>query len=738
VNNKFNPAPNGGIFYYIQFSKYNYMKLIASMAIIATSLAACQQQHNSQLTTFKNIEVKYPVTHKDTSVIDTYFGTQVADPYRWLENDTSKETAAWVKEENVVTQNYLQAIPFRDAIKKRYETLFNYEKYSAPFKEGKYTYYYRNSGLQNQSVLYRESAENKEAELFLDPNSFSKDGTTSLAGINFTEDGSLAAYNISEGGSDWQKIIIFNAANKQQIGDAMLDIKFSGASWKGNEGFYYSTYDRPKDGSFLAGKTQNHKLYFHKLGTAQKEDKLIFGGGTVQHRYVGGGVSENQHWLIISAADATYGNELFVQDLTKPNAPIIQLVTGKKNNHNIIDVDDTYFYIQTDKDAPTGKIVIAPIANPTIENWKTLVDAKPEVLSASSGGGYLFCSYLKDAVTKVYQHRMDGKLLHEIELPGLGTADGFYSKTKEQELYYTYTSYISPATIYKYNIASGKSELYKQSQVKFNPADYESKQVFYTSKDGTKIPMIITYKKGIELNGKKPCLLYGYGGFSVSLTPYFSTSNIILLENGGVFAVPNIRGGGEYGEAWHEQGIKTKKQNVFDDFMAAAQYLKDNKYTSTEYLALEGGSNGGLLVGACITQNPGICKVAFPAVGVMDMLRYHKFTAGAGWAYDYGTSEDSKEMFDYLYHYSPVHNVKPAAYPATMVTTGDHDDRVVPAHSFKFAANLQEKHTGTNPVLIRIEVKAGHGAGRSTQQIIEEQTDKWSFMFYNIGLQPAY
>ena len=714
------------------------MKLITSMAIIATGLAACHQQHNSQLTTFKPIAVKYPVTHKDTSVIDTYFGTPVADPYRWLEDDRSKETAAWVKAENIVTQGYLQAIPFRDAMKKRYETLFNYEKYSAPFKEGKYTYYYRNSGLQNQSVIYRESADNKEVELFLDPNNFSKDGTTSLAGIRFTEDGSLAAYNISEGGSDWQKIIIFDAATKKQIGDTMLDIKFSGASWKGNEGFYYSTYDRPKDGSFLAGKTQNHKLYFHKLGTSQKEDKLIFGGGTIQHRYVGGGVSENQHWLIISAADATYGNELFVQDLTKPNAPIIQLVTGKKNNHNIIDVDDHYFYIQTDANAPTGKIVMVPIATPTIDNWKTLVDAKPEVLSASSGGGYLFCSYLKDAVTKVYQHTMDGKLLHEIELPGLGTADGFYAKTKEQELYYTYTSYISPATIYKYHIATGKSDLYKQSQVKFNPADYESKQVFYTSKDGTKIPMIITYKKGIELNGKNPCLLYGYGGFSVSLTPYFSTSNIILLENGGVFAVPNIRGGGEYGEAWHEQGIKTKKQNVFDDFMAAAQYLKDNKYTSTEYLALEGGSNGGLLIGACITQNPGICKVAFPAVGVMDMLRYHKFTAGAGWAYDYGTSEDSKEMFDYLYHYSPVHNVKPATYPATMVTTGDHDDRVVPAHSFKFAANLQEKHTGENPVLIRIEVKAGHGAGRSTQQMIEEQTDKWSFLFYNIGLQPTY
>jgi len=573
--------------------------------------------------------------------------------------------------------------------------------------------------------------------VFLDPNTFSKDGTTSLAGISFTKDGSMAAYQVSEGGSDWQKMIVINATDKKLLGDTMQDIKFSGASWKGNDGFYYSTYDRPKDGSFLAGKTDKHKVYYHKLGTLQTEDKLIF-GDNIKRRYIGAYVSENQKWLIISAAEATYGNELYIQDLTKTNAPIVPLVTGMKNRYGVIDVDDNFFYIQTDENAPNGKVVIAPVADPKPGDCKTLIETKPEVLTASTGGGYLFCSYLKDAVSKVYQYDMAGKLIREIQLPGLGTADGFYAKKEEKELYYTFASYVNPSTIYKLDIAGGKTELYKQSKVQFKPEDYESKQVFYSSKDGTKIPMIITYKKGLELNGKNPCLLYGYGGFSVSLTPWFSTSSIILLENGGIYAVANLRGGGEYGEDWHQQGIKTKKQNVFDDFMAAAQYLKDNKYTSTEFLAIEGGSNGGLLVGACITQRPDMCKVAFPAVGVLDMLRYHKFTAGAGWAYDYGTSEEGKEMFEYLYNYSPLHNVKEIAYPSTLITTADHDDRVVPAHSFKFAATLQEKHTGENPVLISIETKAGHGAGRSTQQVIEEQANKWSFMFFNMGVQPWY
>jgi prolyl oligopeptidase len=683
------------------------------------------------------IEMNYPSAKKDTTVKDNYFGTEVSDPYRWLEDDTSAETAAWVKQQVKLTKDYLEKIPFRGAIRKRYEDLFNYEKYSTPFKEGNYTYYYKNTGLQNHSVLYREATGSTEPEVFLDPNDFSKDGTTSLAGISFTKDGAIAAYQVSEGGSDWQKMMIINTADKKLLGDTLQDIKFSGASWKGNEGFYYSTYERPKDGSFLAGKTDNHKVYYHRLGTSQAEDKLIF-GDKIKRRYVGAYVSENQKWLIISAAEATYGNELYLQDLTKPNTPIVPLITGMKNRFGVIDVDDNFFYIQTDENAPNGKVVTAPVADPNPANWKTLIDAKPEVLTANSGGGYLFCSYLKDAVSKVYQYDMSGKLIREIQLPGLGTAGGFYTKKEEKELYYMYASYIDPSTIYKLDIGGGKTELYKQSKVQFKPEDYESRQVFYPSKDGTKIPMIITHKKGLVLDGKNPCLLYGYGGFSVSLTPYFSTSGIILLENGGIYAVANLRGGGEYGEDWHRQGIKTKKQNVFDDFMAAAKYLKDYKYTSAEFLAIEGGSNGGLLVGACMTQNPAMCKVAFPAVGVLDMLRYHKFTSGAGWAYDYGTSEESKEMFEYLYAYSPLHNLKEVGYPATLITTADHDDRVVPAHSFKFAATLQEKHTGENPVLINIETKAGHGAGRSTQQIIEEQANKWSFMFYNMGVQPKY
>ncbi len=712
-------------------------KIFALFCIIA--VAGCNSNGSQpSLTNYKPIDVKYPVTKKDSTVKDDYFGTVVADPYRWLEDDTSAATAAWVKEENAVTQNYLSQIPFRDAIKKRYEDLYNYEKYSAPFHQGKHIYYYKNSGLQNQSVLYREPDGGGAAELFLDPNTFSNDGTTSLAGIEFSKDGSMAAYNISEGGSDWQKLIVINALTKKVTGDT-LELKFSGASWKGNDGFYYSNYKKAKQGSsVLTAKNENHKLYYHKLGTPQSDDKLVYGDDAHPVRYMWGGLSEDERWLFISTANETYGNALYVQDLTKPGSPVIPIVTDMKNSHNVVDADDQFFYIQTDRDAPTGKLVTVPVNDPSPANWKTLIDAKPEVLTASAAGGTLYCTYMKDAVNKVYQYGHDGKQVREVQLPGLGTASGFTAKKEEKFTYFVFTSYINPATIYKLDIASGKAEVYKESKVQFKPADFESKQVFYTSKDGTKIPMIITYKKGIELNGKNPCLLYGYGGFSVSLTPRFSTANIVLLENGGIYAVPNIRGGGEYGEDWHNQGIKTKKQNVFDDFMAAAQYLVDNKYTSRDMLAIQGGSNGGLLIGACITQNPAICKVAFPAVGVMDMLRYHKFTAGAGWAYDYGTSADSKEMFDYLYHYSPLHNIKPASYPATMVTTADHDDRVVPAHSFKFAATMQENQKGNNPVLIRIETKAGHGAGRSTQQIIEEVTDAWSFMFYNMGIKPAY
>lgn len=710
------------------------MKQSILIALVVLYVVACKTVPEN--TDFKPIEVKYPITQKDSTIKDTFFGTIIADPYRWLENDTAENTKAWVKAENEVTFGYLDKIPFRKSIQKRLEELWNYDSYSAPTKEGNYTYYYKKSGLQNQSVVYRQKEGKAEPEVFIDPNTFSTNGTTSLAGLSFSKDGSLCAYQISEGGSDWRKVIVIDAITKKQLSDTLIDVKFSGISWKKNEGFYYSSYNKPKEGSQLAGKTDQHQLFFHSLGKSQSEDQLIFGGTKTPRRYIGAQVAENEKWLIISAANSTYGNELYVQDLSQLNAPIVTILNDMKSSTGIIDVDDNYFYLQTDKDAPNSKIVTASINQPQSANWKVLVPEKPEVLSVSNAGGNLFCSYLKDAISVVEQYDMKGNKIRNIQLPGLGSAGGFGGKRNEKEVYFYFGSYINPTTIYKMDIASGKSNMYKKPEVKFKEDQYESKQVFYTSKDGTKIPMIITYKKGIKLDGNNPTLLYAYGGFSVSLTPYFSTSSIILLEIGGVYAVANLRGGGEYGEAWHNLGIKTKKQNVFDDFFAAANYLITNKYTSKEKLAIEGGSNGGLLIGAAITQQPDICKVAFPAVGVLDMLRYHKFTAGAGWSYDYGTAEDSKEMFDYLKGYSPLHNVKAAAYPATMITTADHDDRVVPAHSFKFAATLQEKHIGTDPVLIRIETKAGHGAGMSTKQIIQEETDKWSFMFYNMGINP--
>jgi len=675
----------------------------------------------------------YPTT-KTVAQTDDFFGTQVSDPYRWLENDTAADTKAWVKEQVATTNAYLKQIPFRNTIKKRLTELWNYEKFSAPFKEGKYTYFYKNDGLQNQSVLYRQIGTGAP-EVFLDPNQFSTDGTTSLAGIDFTKDGSLAAYQISEGGSDWRKVIVLDAITKQQIGDTLMDVKFSGIAWNKGDGFYYSSYDKPKEGSQLSGKTQIHKLYYHKLGTPQSEDKLIFGGEATPRRYIGGYVTEDQHWLVISAANATYGNELYLQDLTKSDAPIIPIATGYDFEQGVVYSNNDKLYIATNRNAPNRKLVVVDAAIPTPEHWKDLIPEAKFPLEISTAGGKFFAQYIKDAVSEIEQYSLDGKKENTITLPGLGTASGFSGKEEEKEVYYSFTSYTYPSTIFKYDIPAQKSSLYKKSGVKFNPEDYESKQVFYTSKDGTKIPMIITHKKGLQLNGKNPTMLYGYGGFNISLTPAFSVSNIVFLENGGVYAVPNLRGGGEYGDAWHNAGTKLHKQNVFDDFIAAAEFLIKDKITSKDYLAISGGSNGGLLVGACMTQRPDLYRVALPAVGVLDMLRYHKFTAGAGWAYDYGTADDSKEMFDYLYHYSPVHNVKKGTcYPATMVSTADHDDRVVPAHSFKFGASLQAAQSCNNPVLMNIETKAGHGAGKPTAMVIQEQADKWAFTLYNMGV----
>ena len=697
------------------------MKKIIVTLLMSSTIASFGQQQN-----------KYPLTKKGDK-IDLYFGSQVADPYRWLEDDRSAETAEWVKSQNQLTFGYLSTIPFRDAIKQRMEKLWNYEKVSAPFKEGKYTYYYKNNGLQNQSVLYRKDASGKE-ELFLDPNTFSKDATTSLDAVSFSKDGSLCAYSISEAGSDWRKVIFINAETKQSIGDKLIDVKFSGLSWNANEGVYYSSYDKPK-GSELSAKTDQHKLYFHKLGTNQSEDVLIF-GDKEKRRYVRGSVSDDNHYLFISAANSTSGNELYVQDLTQPNNEIKCIHSGFDYDVDVLDSKGSKLFIVTNFKAPNKRIVSVDVTNPSSANWKDCIAETEQVLSPSTGAGFIFANYMKDAVSVVKQFDYDGKLIREIQLPGLGTASGFSGKSEDIALYFSFTNYVTPTTTYQFLPVEGKSSIYVQPKVDFISENYTSKQVFYTSKDGTKVPMIITYKKGTPLNGKNPTILYGYGGFNVSLTPSFSIANAVWLEMGGIYAVANLRGGGEYGKKWHDAGTKMQKQNVFDDFIAAAEYLIAEKYTSSDYLAIKGGSNGGLLVGATMTQRPDLMKVALPAVGVMDMLRYHTFTAGAGWAYDYGTADDSKAMFEYIKGYSPVHNVKAGVkYPATLVTTGDHDDRVVPAHSFKFAAELQAKQAGANPVLIRIETNAGHGAGKPVSKTIEEAADLQAFTLYNMGVK---
>jgi len=683
------------------------------------------------------MKVNYPET-KTIDHTDNYFDSIVPDPYRWLEDDRSTETGEWVKSQNEVSFDYLNKIPFRGAIRERLAKLWDYEKYSAPFKEGDYTYFYKNDGLQNQYVLYRQKGENTP-EVFLNPNDFSTDGTTSLAGIDFSLDGTRAAYQISEGGSDWRKVIVLDAMSKNILEDTLLDVKFSGLAWKGSEGFYYSSYDKPKEGSALSGKTQYHKLFYHTLGTPQSADLLVFGGEKTPRRYIGAFVTEDQQYLVITAAVSTSGNELYIKSLKNSNAPIVNVINHFDKEHQVVHSEGDWIYIYTTLQAPNGRLVKVKASNPAPENWTDVISERKEPLSISTGGGYFFASYLKDALSLVEQVDLNGKVVRTISLPGKGTASGFSGKWKDPVLYFTFTSYTQPATIYSLDVKSGKSSIYKESKVDFNPADFESKQIFYTSKDGTKVPFIITYKKGLVLNGKNPTLLYGYGGFNISLTPGFSTSNIVWMENGGVYAVANLRGGGEYGEEWHVQGTKMRKQNVFDDFIAAAEYLIKEKYTAKEYLAISGGSNGGLLVGAAMTQRPDLFKVALPAVGVLDMLRYHQFTAGAGWAFDYGTAQDSPEMFNYLKGYSPYHNLKEGVtYPATLVTTADHDDRVVPAHSFKFAARLQKAHKGDSPVLIRIETNAGHGAGKPTAKIIDEQADKWAFTFYNMNVPVKY
>ena len=687
--------------------------------------------------TNKHIEIKiqYPET-KQVDTVDQYFETSVKDPYRWLEDDRSTETEAWVRSQNETTFDYLDKIPFRSTLKKSLEKLWNYEKIGSPFKEGDYTYFYKNNGLQNQYVIYRykndESPES--ATVFLDPNTFKEDGTVSLAGLSFSKSGHLLAYSISEGGSDWRKVVMMDVASKKIIGDTLVDIKFSGLSWYKDEGFYYSSYDKPK-GSALSDKTDQHKVYYHQLGTPQKKDVLIYGGTAEEkHRYIGATVTEDNRYLFVSLRVSTSGNKLIFKDLTKPNSSFIPILEHTESDTYLIDNVGAKLFFVTNLNAPNQKIVSVDAQNPSPEHWVDLIPETKHVLSASTAGGYFFAEYMVDAISQVKQYDYDGNFIRDIKLPGIGNAGGFGGKKEDKVDFYSFTNYKTPASIYTFDIETGLSELYWRPEIDFNSDGYESKQVFYASKDGTKIPMIITHKKGINLDGKNPTILYGYGGFNISLNPSFSVANAVWLDQGGIYAVPNLRGGGEYGKNWHIAGTQMNKQNVFDDFIAAAEYLISEKYTTSDYLAIRGGSNGGLLVGATMTQRPDLMKVALPAVGVLDMLRYHTFTAGAGWAYDYGTAQDSQEMFVYLLGYSPVHNVnKGISYPSTLVTTGDHDDRVVPAHSFKFAAELQNKQSGNNPTLIRIETDGGHGAGTPVSKTIAQYADIFGFTLFNMG-----
>ena len=680
--------------------------------------------------------IQYPETKKITHS-DFYHGIEVSDPYRWLEDDMSNETGEWVKIQNKVTSKFLGKIGFRKKLERRIKKLNDYEKIGAPFKEGDYEYFYKNSGLQNHSVVYRKRIGSDEnPEVFIDPNTFSKDGTVALRGLSFTKDGSLLAYMITDGGSDWRKIIVMNTKTKEIIGDTLKDVKFSGLSWKNNDGFFYSSYDNPSEEnkSELSAKTQYHKLYFHRLKTTQAQDKLVYGGNKQPNRYVSGSVTEDQRYLAIYAGQNTSGRQLYIQDLAVTGSKPIKIQGDYFARASVITNKNKTFYLYTNIDAPNGRIVSVDLSSPNI--WKDVVSETENVMYPSSGGGNLFIRYLVDAKSQIMQFDLNGKIIREIELPAIGSAYGFSAKEDEDDLYYSFSSYTYPSTIFNYNIESGESNLYRQPEIDFEPRDYITEQVFYKSKDQTTVPMFITYKKGLNRNSANPTILYGYGGFNISQTPGFSATNIAWLENGGVYAVANIRGGGEYGKKWHKAGTQMNKQNVFDDFIAAAEYLISENYTSSEYLAIRGGSNGGLLVAAVMIQRPELFKVAIPAVGVLDMLRYHQFTAGAGWSDDYGTADDSKEMFKYLLKYSPVHALKPDTnYPATLVTTADHDDRVVPAHSFKFAARLQEYHAGESPVLIRIQTRGGHGSV-SMDQRMELYADVFSFIWYNMGSRP--
>ena len=681
--------------------------------------------------------ISYPQT-ATVDTVDTYFGVSVPDPYRWLENDTSAATASWVKAQNEITNNYLEHIPFRQDLLKRLTELANYERISAPFKKhGKY-YFYKNDGLQNQSVLYVQDALNSEARVFLDPNKLSDDGTVALTSLSFSNNGKYAAYTISRSGSDWREIYVMDVATGSLLDDHITWAKFTDAAWQG-DGFYYSAYDAPSKGKEYSNVNEHHKIYYHKLGEPQQNDRLVYENKAYPKRFYTAQVSEDERVLFIYESGEGRGNALFMQDLTQKSAPVVQLASDFDYQYTPIEVIGNRIYFFTNYQAAKNKIMAAELQSPELANWKEVVPEKEQVLSdVRVIGGKLFLTYDKDASNHAYVYDLQGKELQEIELPSLGSVS-FNGDKDDEECFFSFTSFTIPGATYKYDVQKNSYELFRAPKVKFNSDDFVTEQVFFTSKDGAKIPMFLTYKKGLKKNGKNPVFLYGYGGFNISLYPSFSINRIPFLENGGIYVQVNLRGGSEYGEDWHVAGTKMQKQNVFNDFIAAAEYLIDNKYTNSQKIAIVGGSNGGLLVGACMTQRPDLFRVAIPQVGVMDMLRYHKFTIGWNWASDYGTSEDSKEMFEYLKGYSPLHNLKKGTkYPATLVTTADHDDRVVPAHSFKFAATLQACNEGSNPTLIRIDSKAGHGAGKPMSKILEEQADVYGFIMYNLNMKPKF
>ena len=706
------------------------MKRYLVLTILGTSLFACTNESPS---TEMN-SISYPKTKK-VDVSDEYFGTVVNDPYRWLENDTASDTEAWVVAQNEVTQSVLSKIPYRQKIEDRLTELINYPRLSSPFRAGDYYFFYKNDGLQNQSVIYYQNGKDGEPMVFIDPNALSEDGTISINLLGASGDNKYMAYTKSEGGSDWSKIYIREIETNTDLDDELEWVKFSGAGWF-EDGFFYSRYPAPEKGTELSADNKMHSIFYHKIGTPQSEDELFYRNEDAPDLYHWCNVTEDDKYLVMYAASGTDGYELFFKDL-EADGDLIKMRKGFANKTSIIDHRDGKFIALTDIDAPNYRVVSIDPQNFDLSNWEDIIAEREETLvNVSTAGGYLFPEYLNSAISQVFQMDYDGNTIREISFPAPGSASGFSGKKEDGEVFYSFYSFTYPPTIFQLELASGESNLFTKPELKFDPEEYVSKQVRYKSKDGTEVPMFIVHKKDIEMNGQNPTLLYGYGGFNISLSPTFSASNIFFIENGGVYALANLRGGGEFGEEWHKQGMKLEKQNVFDDFIAAAEYLIAEKYTSSEKLAIRGGSNGGLLVGACMTQRPDLFAVALPAVGVMDMLRFQKFTVGKGWIPEYGSSEASEEEFKALHAYSPLHNLEAdTEYPSTLVTTGDHDDRVVPAHSFKFAATLQETHSGDNPVLIRVETDAGHGAGKPIAKVIEEQADVWAFTLSEMGVE---